>query len=60
MQSQLNAKKCPFFMSFSLLGVKKGINLCQIDVFSNPIYECEKYKFTRQYFLFLVMSQKRD
>jgi hypothetical protein len=29
---QFNAKKCPF-ISFSLLDVKKGVNLCQIDVF---------------------------
>jgi hypothetical protein len=34
--------------------------LHQIDVLSNPIYECERDKFTRQYFLFLKMSQEKS
>jgi hypothetical protein len=59
MQSQFNAKKFLFYIYFSLLGVKKGVNLCQIDVFSNLIYECEKDKFTRRSFPFLIASRKR-
>jgi hypothetical protein len=33
--------------------------LYQIDILSNPIYECERDKFTQQSFHFLETSQKR-
>jgi hypothetical protein len=45
------------FHKFSLLVLKKGLNLYQIDVLSNPIYECERDKFIRQSFRFLRESE---
>jgi hypothetical protein len=57
MQLQLNSKECPFLLIYSTW-FEKGLNLHQIDVLSNPIYECERDKFTRKSFLFLRELEK--